>query len=180
VTVKMAGKRIEPPCSQERLKEVLDYDPDTGVFRWKCRLSRFTEEGAVAGNKNAYGYIRIGLNYKHHYAHKLAWFFVTGEWPSKDIDHINGVRYDNRLSNLRLATRGENVSNSGPRSNNSSGYKGVYWNRRENRWAAQIRKDGVGKNLGYFDTPEDAAKAYEAASVSLFGDFALTSSKKDI
>jgi hypothetical protein len=97
---------------------------------------------------------------------------MTGEWPKKsDVDHINGVKSDNRWCNLREATRAENTSNTQIRITNTSGYKGVGWHKHHKKWSAQIRVDGYLYYLGLFDTPEEAAAMFEGAAKMLRGEF---------
>lgn len=107
-------------------------------------------------------------------AHQLAWLLSHDEWPPRNIDHIDMDRANNRLSNLRLATPSQNGANRGRQKNNSSGLKGVAWNKGAKRWRAQIKANGKRRHLGYFDTAEEAHAAYQEAAASLFGDFART------
>lgn len=141
----------------EYLRNALSYDQGTGVFTW---LPGQFRAGRVAGSLNHWGYSRItidGLNYQ---AHRLAWFHVHGEWPAVEIDHINGVRDDNRLSNLRLADRFINTQNVSIRSDSRSGFMGVSFYKRTGKWKAQIKALGRTLGLGYFSTPEEAHQAY--------------------
>ena len=110
----------------ERLREVLDYGPDTGVFTWKIRTNSRVKVGDVAGALRPDGYIQISIDGRLHRAHRLAWLYVTGESPPDQIDHINGVRDDNRIANLRLATSAENKQNlRRAKSRNKTGFLGV-------------------------------------------------------
>ena len=104
--------------------------------------------------------------------HRVAWFLHYGEWPCRQIDHVNGNRSDNRIANLRLATNSENVCNRGKPKNNTSGFKGVSWNSGRRAWLATIRRKGSNKNLGYFATREAAADAYNRAALKYHGEFA--------
>jgi hypothetical protein len=92
----------------------------------------------------------------NYYAHQLAWLYMTGQWPNKHIDHINGIRDDNRFSNLRLATESDNSCNRAKQSNNVSGYTGVWWNSQKKRWEASIFKDGKRQWRKFFDSKEEA------------------------
>lgn len=155
----------------ELLRRLLDYNPDTGVFRWRYDMRRIPMDG-VAGNINADKYRRIVINHECMLAHRLAWLYVYGEWPKGDIDHINRERDDNRIANLRDATRSQNIHYSRPSSLNKSGIKGVSWAKKSKKWFAQIKINGRSIHLGSFDTPESAGAAYQAAAKIHFKDFA--------
>lgn len=150
--------------SADRLKEILCYDADTGIFTWnKSRLK--CKPGGVAGNSShRRGYIQIRLDYKRYYAHRLAWLFVHGVWPTGVIDHINGHTDDNRIANLRDVSQGANRQNQRvPSSSSTVNLLGVSFNRKTGRYVAQIRIQGKQTGLGYFDTPEAAQEAYITA-----------------
>ena len=156
--------RVEPrKPSIERVNELLAYEPETGVFRWKvARLigkgMQKLPPGSVAGTMRK-GYVLIGIDGVQYSAHRLAWLVSCGEWPSEDIDHINRQPNDNRIANLRKASRTLNLLNTTKRSDNTNGTRGVwYWAKRK-KWKAYI----CGKTIGYFDTQEDAAAAYDEA-----------------
>jgi len=151
--------------TQERLKELLDYDPETGVFVWKVRRGR-VKAGGVAGYKMPVGYIYLQIDGIPYYAHRLAWFYTYGAWPAEEIDHINRVRHDNSISNLRDIAHIKNLWNS-HRRGNSTGFTGVYWSKEKEKYYSQIRAHYVCKHLGYFDTPEAANAAYMAAKSEL-------------
>ena len=156
--------------AQERLKELMSYDPAAGEFRW--RVSRGPRRaGSVSGCMNVRGYIQIKIDGKDYLAHRLAWLYVHGEFV-QELDHINGIRTDNRISNLRPATRSQNNGNARKQSNNTSGLKGVSWYKRLQKWKAQITFNGRYIWLGIFDTREAAHAAYCAKSRELFGEFA--------
>lgn len=155
----------------QSLLDQLSYDPLTGIFTWKISPSRRAKVGSVAGGlSHDYWTIRIGG--KLRYAHKLAWFYVTGVWPTSKVDHRNGVKSDNWFDNLRLATSEQNAQNCRPHLDSQSGLKGVRPFRK--RFAARIRANGENIHLGTFDTPELAATAYDVAAIKHFGQFALT------
>jgi hypothetical protein len=137
--------------NQQELKSLLNYDPITGEFTW--------HNGKRAGSvSKQIGYRRIGINNKHYYEHRLAWLYTYGYLPINHIDHINGIRDDNRIQNLREATYGENHQNRVKSKANSSGYMGVTSVR--NKWQAQIRINKKYVYLGVFNTPEEASQAY--------------------
>lgn len=154
----------------ERLREVLSYDPETGIFTWRVSAgTRAKGKRAGCENDNLYVLIRVdGVSYK---AHRLAWQHYYGTAPSTDLDHINGVRSDNRISNLRPATRGENLRNSPKHRDNKSGFKGVYWSKWAGKWHARIMISYKRIHLGFFDDPREASDAYEAKARELFGEF---------
>ena len=168
--------------TQQYLKSILTYDPETGVFTWKERQDvqwpaqwNGRYPGKLAGSKQVYKHIsywRIEINRKIYRAHRLAWLYMTGEWPSQEIDHIDGNGLNNRFSNLRLASHSQNICNSRVRRDNKLGIRGV--SRRGNRFRARIRISGKRIDLGYFDTPEEASVAYQKAAQEHFGEFART------
>ena len=153
--------------TKKRLMEVLEYDPETGLFTWRVRLSCRAMPGRVATNKGPQGYVFIAVDKKRYLAHRLAWFYMRGRWPRGTLDHINRVRDDNRIANLRLATQSQQGHNSGVRRDNTSGFRGVYYNNRKQkrvrRWHARLYVEGKCIDLGYYMTREEAAAAYEAA-----------------
>lgn len=135
----------------ERLKELLSYDTNTGIFTWISFTKNYRRPvGTVAGYTNNLGYVQIGIDCVSYGAHRLAWMYVHGELPEMDIDHINGNTADNRIENLRLVTHQQNMCNRKRRSDNSSGYPGVYFNKSANKWHASIRVEGKRIHLGYF------------------------------
>lgn len=157
-----------------RCQDVLSYDPDSGEFRWKKTLSVRAVAGKVAGCLCKHsGYRSISVDRKIYMAHRLAWAFVYGEWPTLQIDHINRERSDNRIQNLRQATQRQNSANSGRRRNNRSGFKGVSWAAHVGKWAAQCRRPDNGpRHIGFFETPELAHQAYVAVATAYYGEFA--------
>lgn len=160
-----------PNLTAERLREVLHYDPETGVFtrRLACKGRH---AGTVAGGKRGLGYASITIDGEAHYAHRLAILYVTGAWPAVHVDHVNGKRSDNRIANLRDATVSQNHANKAKSADKTSPYKGVHWSRERCKWVAQIKKDGRGITLGRFDCAEDARDAYLVAARRIFGEFA--------
>ena len=151
--------------TQSRLKEILIYDQEAGLFRRKIDVGG-AKIGDIAGTDNGDGYLKIRVDGKSYKAHRLAWLYVMGRWPEKDIDHINGVRCDNRIVNLREATRAENKQNTRTANvNNGSGMLGAV--RRNDRWQAKIRVNGKQLHLGTFDTAEDANAAYLKAKATI-------------
>lgn len=149
----------------ERLRELLHYDPLTGVFTWLKRRGFKAVVGSVAGTEER-GYIRIYLNGRNYRAHRLAVLYMTGEWPSHQVDHKYGIRHDNRWDELRRATNAENGQNQRrARSDNKCCLLGVY--ARGDKWRAQIRLGGKKRYLGLYKTPEQAHAAYLEAKARL-------------
>lgn len=144
----------------ERLKELLHYDPATGVFRWRVTRSRGAHAGGIAGATDADGYTIIKIMGKPHRASRLAIFYVTGEWPPEQVDHQNRVRSDDRFDNLLPCNHSENQQNAGLRRDNKSGFQGVSWNKRAKKWSAERELRGRRMHLGYHGTPEAAHAAY--------------------
>ena len=158
-----------PLPSQARLKELLDYNEDTGEFRWKKPSSNRLKQGDKAGTKQ--DYIRIQIDGKIYQAQRLAWMYMTGEDPGKyEIDHRDENKYNNAFSNLRKATSSTNKMNVKTPKINSTGFKGVQ--KMRNKYAAHICKNGKQYHLGVYKTPEEAHKAYCEAADKYFGEFA--------
>lgn len=136
--------------TQKKLKKILNYNSETGIFTNKTTRSNRAIKNSIAGNIQKDGYVRIRINRKNYYAHRLAWLFVYGDMPTGHIDHINHNKADNRMINIRESTHQENCKNQSKRSDNTSGVVGVSWNKKRNRWEARIKIDGTNKFLGYF------------------------------
>lgn len=154
----------------ERLRELLSYDPETGILRWRVSRSR-SLPGDIAGTLHYEGYIRILVDYTKYQAHHVAWAMHYGEWPSGMLDHINRNRADNRIANLRPATRKQNAYNQLPSKRNKLGLKGVSM-RESGRFCATIGINGRRRSLGTYSTKEEAARAYNEAALRAFGEFA--------
>lgn len=160
-----------PRLTQEYLKSILSYDPETGVFRWRVdRYKSRIRAGDRAGCVDAFGYRLIRFDYKNHKEHRLAWLYMTGEQPPAFMDHKNHNRADNAWANLRIANGTQNRANTRKPKNNTSGIKGV--RRVKNRWSALIVCNRQHIHLGTFATKEEAAQAYAEAARKLFGEFA--------
>lgn len=157
--------------THDDLTSKLNYCPLTGVFTWKVKPSRQIRLGAIAGTLDSDGYRKIKVCGKVVHSHRLAWFYVFGYMPEKEIDHINRVKDDNRINNLREATRSENAKNKEKSSANKSGYKGVSFQVKAQKWFAHIRISGKNKHLGCFDSPLRASLAYRLASHFYHGEF---------
>lgn len=155
--------------TQQRLKELLNYDETTGVFV-RLQTGPSVRAGDIAGSGNGRGYTRIYVDGKRWNAHHLAWLYVHGTWPTGEIDHINGEPSDNRICNLREATRSQNCANK--TTVNSTGYRGVYFRRRDNTYGAEITSKRVRIHLGTFKDAEEAHRAYCEAARLFHGAFA--------
>lgn len=155
--------------TQVRLKELLEYSAGTGQFLWKMNR-RSVKAGAIAGTRNSDGYLHIGVDGKYYKAHRLAWLYIYGEFPDKDmqLDHINGRKDDNAISNLRLVTPAVNSQNQRiARIDNACNFLGVSFYKSRGLYVAKIHSDGKQKHIGYFITPEEAYKAYLEAKREL-------------
>ena len=151
-----------------RVRELLHYQPETGVFTWLFITSNRVKVGDVAGGFDAEGYRRISIDGHNYKAHRLAWLYVHGKWPVDQIDHIDCQKNNNRLCNLREATGSGNQQNQrAPGRGNTSGFLGVSWSVRAKKWKAQITVNGKKIYLGYFPAAELAHAAYLQAKEEL-------------
>lgn len=155
--------------TQQRLFELVDYDPTTGIFRWKVNNGP-ARVGAVAGHVTKRGYVSMMVDRFRVYGHQLAWLWAHGAPLPVRIDHRNRNRSDNRIDNLRAATNAENLWNAGVKAHNKLGLKGV--TRVNDRFRAEIRVNKRRIHIGYFATPEEASAAYAAAASIHHGQFA--------
>lgn len=160
------NKDKEAILTQEILKERLHYDKDTGIFTWlDVKVNAHKMRGKVAGSTNSstgYSLIRLTLskaNGARFLAHRLAWLYEHGEFPKGSLDHINHVKTDNRIKNLRIATQKENIRNMSMSSRNTTGHTGVCFSKHANKYVAHVRVDYKKIHLGTFENIEDAAKA---------------------
>jgi hypothetical protein len=160
------------------LRRLLSYDPETGVFTRRVdvmgghhRTQVCIKSGTRAGNPT-HGYWRIGVNGRRYYAHRLAFLYMTGEWPNGVVDHIDGNGQNNAWANLRVANQSQNVANGKLAKNNKAGFKGVYRHNQNGCYVALIHANGKKHHLGCFATPEEAHAAYMDAATKHFGEFA--------
>lgn len=161
----------------EQLRELLHYDPDTGIFtRIKIIAPQSRVKiGDIAGCANREGYVRIklgGRKGRSYSAQRLAWLYMTGKWPKDEVDHIDLNTSNNRWNNLREANRSTNIANTRRRVDNTSGAKGVYWRESDRKWRAEISAHKRRIFLGSFDHFEDARDAYHRAAIEHYGEFA--------
>lgn len=155
----------------EQLQEMFDYNPENGLLFWKIRNSKRVRIGDVAGCRASDGRILVGIRGRIYKAHRIAWAITTGEWPKDMIDHVNGDPSDNRLCNLREATKSQNMMNVGKIKSNTSGIKGVGWSKASQKWRAYIRVNKKDIHLGLFENIEDAKKARIEAAIKYHGEF---------
>jgi hypothetical protein len=163
--------------TQSELKQVLEYNPETGLFTWKKTVNTRAVIGSIAGWNINEGYIQISIYGKKYRAHRLAYLYMTGNFPENFIDHINHIKDDNRWTNLRDATNSQNQVNRLKLKNNTSGYKGVCWHKHHKKWSAQIMYMNKNIHLGKYTTPQEAYEAYKKKAIELYGEFACTQSK---
>lgn len=168
-------KNARNDLTVERCREVFDYDPETGFLRWKISPWANTPIGSVAGGivKSGKGFkVRVGVDTKRYLAHRLIWLWVTGEWPTHEVDHEDTDGTNNRWRNLRHATSAQNMRNRGVNKNNSSGMKGAHYSKKTGKYIAHIGVGGKSVHLGVFNTSEEANSAYKEAAILLYGEFA--------
>jgi len=160
----------------ELVRQLLDYDPDTGIFRWRARPSfmfssgrspagaaalwNWKHAGKIAGSISKSGYIKIHISPAMLLAHRVAWLYVHGTWPSDQLDHINGDPSDNRIVNLREATQAQNNQNARKPKGGTSKYIGVSFMKHNRKWRAAISIDGKPHYLGIFDSEIEAHAVY--------------------
>lgn len=165
--------------NQQRLKELFDYNPETGIFTRLKTVKSNAMAGDIAGRKGSYGYIHISIDGSSCLAHRLAWIYVHGKLPEGIIDHINGIRNDNRILNLREATDAENKRNARTPLRNTSGVKGVSWAKREKKWQVHMKLDGKTYWFGYHRDFEVAKEVARKARQSLHKKFANHGDRTD-
>ena len=156
--------------TQSELKDLVYYEPDTGNFIAKKPRGKL-KIGNILGNKNHDGYMRIKINYTHYSSHRLAWLYVYGKFPDNEIDHINRIKNDNRLINLREASTSQNGINKSLTKRNTSNFKGVTFNKKANKWQAQATLNKKTYYLGIYQTKEEAYKAYVDFAKKNHGEF---------
>jgi len=169
------------PLTAVRLRELLDYNPETGIFTWLTTRGSRAVAGTVAGGSHSKGYRQIGVGGKHYLSHRLAWLYTHGAWPTFEIDHKDEVKTNNRISNLRDVTSVVNQHNRNrPHRDNTSGFVGVDWRQASHKFRARIKAYGVYKHLGYFATAELASEAYLTAKRAYHAGCTLSQSTKEL
>lgn len=148
--------------SAEAVRNLLTYDQETGVFTWRSARGR-AAAGSKAGTKHGRGYVQIRISGRNYFAHRLAWLYISGQMPSAEIDHINGVTSDNRICNLRHVSHQSNQRNMARYRSNRSGITGVSFDRGMRKWVSSISTNEGRKVLGYFSDKDDAAQARKDA-----------------
>lgn len=166
---RMFKERKINPITSDELRRLVNYDPETGKFVWLVNYGDRRKIGDAVGWKQKH-YMCVEIKRNRYLLHRLAWLYVYGEFPDVFVDHINCDALDNRIANLRLATKQQNMCNRGATKSNKSGFKGVW--KCNNKYRARIMWNGEQVNLGYFKTPEEANEAYAAAAIRLHGEFA--------
>ncbi len=157
------------PLTAEKLKRLLNYNPDTGVFTWALYRNRLALEGDIAGCVHPTGYVRMHVDGKIHLAHRLAWLYMYGDWPVNEVHHIDGNKENNAIANLADVTCTENMRARGSFKNNTSGVKGVAYHKLKGKWCAAIGIGGKNIYLGYFKEFDDAVLARKKAEQELWG-----------
>lgn len=152
--------------NQALLKTLFEYNDKTGLFIRRVSYGP-AKAGTSPGAMNSGGYIQISIGRRLYLAHRLAWMYVYGEWPTGTVDHINRNPLDNRLENLRIVTHSENCQNASMYQNNTSGRRGVSWRKDCCKWAAYIRHENKQYHLGYFDDVDEAGRAHVEAAKRL-------------
>lgn len=171
--IKPRVRRSGKPFTAERLRELVHYAPDTGIFTRLKGWGAKSPAGKPIGSVDANGYVVFSIDGVQDYAHRFAWLYMTGEWPEPKVDHENQNRGDNRWSNLRTATHAENLWNRGKSKVNTSGIKGVSLGH-HGRWRATLKVGRKQIHLGYHATKERAAEAYAEGARRFHGEFACT------
>jgi HNH endonuclease len=163
--------------SRDELRRMLDYDPEAGVLRWRYRPERQQKwntkwVGKIAGFDSCVGSRQVCIDNRKYYEHRVIWCWMTGHWPTNQIDHKDTDPHNNRWTNLREATGSQNMANQGLRSTNTSGIKGVSWSKREKKWVAMITKEHKQRRVAASPCIAAAWCAYQIAAAADFGKFA--------
>jgi hypothetical protein len=158
--------------SAERLRELVKYDPETGIFTRRIATSNRIKVGDLVGSPMAIGYFEASIGGRRDTLHRFAWLYMTGEWPDGDIDHRDLDESNTRWGNLRCGSHAQNIANQKTRIDTVTGVKGVCLDRRTGRFAAYVTINQRKIHLGMFESKEDAGNAYREAATRHFGEFA--------
>lgn len=161
---------MKDDLTADDLRRRLSYDPASGQLRWLDGARAGKVAGCICSSS---GYVHVKLNRYQYLAHRLAWLHYYGEWPRGECDHRDRDRANNSIANLRACSRSQNRANTGVKSTNTSGFKGVSFNKRAGKFRADIRVGSQRKTLGYFSNPVEAARHYQAAALIAHGEFAV-------
>lgn len=157
--------------TQQELKLNLSFNPETGIFTWLVANNGRVKVGMIAGSLSSTGYLYIMIDRKNYKSHRLAWLYMTGEWPKKMIDHIDGEKSNNRIVNLRDCNQSQNMQNMRASKINASGYKGVSWHNATSKWRSRAKLKRKQYHLGLFEHAEDASQAYQNFAKQNHGEF---------
>ena len=163
----------QKPLTVEALRSLVHYDEATGTFTRKvvADFNPRSRVGVPLGTTDRNGYLNFRVQTKRYLAHRLAWFYVYGVWPRADIDHVNGVKSDNRICNLREASRSQNMANTDTQANNVSGHRGVIFDKANKKWMAYMHQHGKFINLGRYAEIEQAVAVRQQAFGKAFREF---------
>lgn len=157
-----------PNLTAERLRQVLIYNEDTGLFTWRISRPKCSAGSRAGRERDMNGYWQIKIDYCLYYSHRLAWLYMTGHWPSLQIDHIDGNKGNNRWDNLREVNTKQNQENRNSKTRSKSGVRGVDWSDLQKQWRARIGHHCREIHLGWFATFEEAKAASDAAELALY------------
>lgn len=155
---------------EEKIKELFSYDPKSGQVVRKVTTSSRAKAGDIVGY-DSHGYLQVSVAGTNYPLHRIAWLLMTGCWPKYQVDHVNRCRADNTWKNLREATSQENARNRGIQENNTSGFVGVSFNKRLQKWEAYSKTKGKKSHLGFYSTDVEASEAYKTYARIVFGNF---------
>lgn len=154
------------------IRDCINLNKDTGELTWKYRVNNAVEVGRPIGTAHNKGYKFFRLNKTFYFNHRVVWYLAYGGWPKGEIDHINGIKDDNRLINLRDVTHRQNMLNKKSEQVSTSNYKGVHWHKNNKKWRATLWNGSSKIHLGVFNCEMSAALAYDHAAKEVFGDYA--------